>query len=79
MPLAAFRAQVKDLPIQFNLDDSMAPTPMAHLSDFSQVIVGARISRSGNPMPQSGDLQGLTNVVQVGSSGLEVKINSVVP
>jgi cytochrome c-type biogenesis protein CcmH len=79
MPLAAFRAQVKDLPIKFDLDDSMAPTPMAHLSDFSQVIVGARISKSGDPMPQSGDLQGLTNVVQVGSSGLQVKINSVVP
>jgi cytochrome c-type biogenesis protein CcmH len=79
MPLAAFRAQVKDLPIKFNLDDSMAPTPMAHLSDFSQVIVGARISKSGDPMPQSGDLQGLTNVVQVGSSGVQVKIDSVVP
>jgi cytochrome c-type biogenesis protein CcmH len=79
MPLAAFRAQVKDLPIKFDLDDSMAPTPMAHLSDFSQVIVGARISKSGNPMPQSGDLQGLSNIVQVGSSGLQVKINSVVP
>ena len=79
MPLAAFRAQVKDLPIQFNLDDSMAPTPMAHLSDFSQVVVGARISKSGNPMPQSGDLQGLTNVVQVGSSDVQVKIDSVVP
>jgi cytochrome c-type biogenesis protein CcmH len=79
MPLAAFRAQVKDLPIKFNLDDSMAPTPMAHLSDFSQVIVGARISKSGNPMPQSGDLEGMTKPVQVGSSGLEVKINSVVP
>ena len=79
MPLAAFCAQVKDLPIKFDLDDSMAPTPMAHLSDFSQVIVGARISKSGNPMPQSGDLQGLSNIVQVGSSGLQVKINSVVP
>jgi len=79
MPLAAFRAQVKDLPIKFDLDDSMAPTPMAHLSDFSQVIVGARISKSGDPMPQSGDLQGVSNVVQVGSSGLQVKINSVVP
>ncbi|MEJ2553642.1 MAG: hypothetical protein P8079_06430 [Gammaproteobacteria bacterium] len=79
MPLAAFRARAKDLPIKFNLDDSMAPTPMAHLSDFSQVVVGARISKSGNPMPQSGDLQGLTKVVQVGSSGIQVKIDSVVP
>jgi cytochrome c-type biogenesis protein CcmH len=79
MPLAVFRAQVKDLPMKFNLDDAMAPTPMAKLSDFSSVIVGARISKSGNPMPHSGDLQGMTKVVQVGSSGVEVKIDSVVP
>jgi cytochrome c-type biogenesis protein CcmH len=79
MPLATFRAQVKDLPMKFNLDDSMAPTPMARLSDFPSVIVGARISKSGNPMPQSGDLQGMTEAVQLGSSGVEVKINSVVP
>lgn len=79
MPLATFRAQVKDLPMKFNLDDSMAPTPMAKLSDFSSVIVGARISKSGDPMPHSGDLQGMTQVVQVGSTGLQVKIDSVVP
>jgi len=79
MPLATFRAQVKDLPLKFNLDDSMAPTPMAKLSDFANVVVGARISKSGDPMPHSGDLQGMTNVVQVGTSGLQVKIDSVVP
>ncbi len=79
MPLATFRAQVKDLPMKFNLDDSMAPTPMAKLSDFPSVIVGARISKSGDPMPHSGDLQGMSQTVQVGSSGVEVKIDSVVP
>lgn len=79
MPLAIIRAQVKDLPMQFYLDDSMAPTPMAKLSDFSSVVIGARVSRSGNAMAQSGDLEGVTNAVQVGSSGLEVKIDSVVP
>ena len=79
MPLATFRAQVKDLPMKFNLDDSMAPTPMAKLSDFPSVIVGARISKSGDPMPHSGDLQGMSQMVQVGSSGVEVKIDSVVP
>jgi len=79
MPLATFRAQVKDLPLKFNLDDSMAPTPMAHMSDFPSVVIGARISKSGNPMPQSGDLEGMTQAVQVGSSGVAVTINSVVP
>jgi len=79
MPLATFRAQVKDLPMKFNLDDSIAPTPMAKLSDFPSVIVGARISKSGDPMPHSGDLQGMSQTVQVGSSGVEVRIDSVVP
>ena len=79
MPLATFRAQVKDLPMKFNLDDSIAPTPMAKLSDFPSVIVGARISKSGAPMPHSGDLQGMSQTVQVGSSGVEVRIDSVVP
>lgn len=79
MPLATLRAQVKDLPMKFNLDDSMAPTPMAKLSDFSRVVVGARISKSGDPMPRSGDLEGMTDAVQVGSSGVKVEIDSVVP
>ncbi len=47
-----------DLPITLTLDDSMAMMPQMRLSAFPQVIVGARISRSGQAMPQSGDLEG---------------------
>ena len=78
MPLAILRKQVKDLPISFRLDDAMAMTPQAKLSAFPRVVVGARISRSGNAMPQPGDLIGQTAAVAIGASDLSVEISRVV-
>jgi cytochrome c-type biogenesis protein CcmH len=78
MPLAILRKQVKDLPLQFTLDDSMAMSPANALSGASKVIVGARISRSGNAMPQPGDLTGQTATVNVGASGLQIEIKDAV-
>ncbi len=49
------------------------------LSGFSEVIVGARVSRSGNATPQSGDLQGLSRPVKVGAAGVAVVIDTAVP
>jgi cytochrome c-type biogenesis protein CcmH len=80
MPLAIVRKQVKDLPVTVTLDDSLAMTPAMVLSGFDPVTVGARISRSGNAMPQSGDLQGTRAPVSTAtSSSLEVVIDSAVP
>lgn len=80
MPLAILRKQVKDLPLEFTLDDSMAMRPSMKLSSFEQVVVGARISSSGNALPQSGDLQGNTEPMTVSGAGpVEIVINSVVP
>lgn len=78
MPLAILRKQVKDLPFAFKLDDTTAMSPQMKLSGFARVIVGARISKSGNAMPQPGDLQGLSAPVAVGSKGLDIVISEKV-
>ena len=78
MPLAILRKQVKDLPISFNLNDSMAMSPATALSSQSNVIVGARVSKSGNAMPQPGDLSGQSAAVSVGSTDLKIEIKDSV-
>jgi cytochrome c-type biogenesis protein CcmH len=79
MPVALMKRQVKDLPLEFALDDSMAMMPSMKLSNFSSVIIGARVSKAGDAMPASGDLQGFSAPVKVGSAGVDVKIDQVVP
>jgi cytochrome c-type biogenesis protein CcmH len=57
MPLAASRQSVSALPITVKLDDSMSMLPQMKLSNFEQVLVGARISKSGQAISQPGDLE----------------------
>ncbi|MEW8034234.1 MAG: c-type cytochrome biogenesis protein CcmI [Candidatus Thiodiazotropha endolucinida] len=80
MPLAAVRKRVSDLPLSINLDDSMAMMPQMKLSQFPEVAVGARISLSGSPTAQSGDLEGEITAVSPGQPEIvKVVINSVHP
>ena len=77
MPLAVARARVRDLPLRFTLDDSMAMTPAMKLSSFPKVVVGARISKSGSATPQPGDLQGASGTVANNASEVQVLIDAV--
>ena len=80
MPLAVARLQVKDLPVTVTLDDSMAMMPAMKISNFGQVVVGARVSKTGKPQPQSGDLQGVSSPVTVGRDEIvTITIEEIIP
>jgi cytochrome c-type biogenesis protein CcmH len=68
MPIAIVRKKVGDLPLQATLDDSMAMMPTNKLSDHTQVKLTARISKSGNAIPEPGDLIGKIETVQTNSN-----------
>lgn len=76
-PLAIQRRQVKDLPLSLTLDDSMAMSPALRISSVAQVVIGARVSKSGNALAQPGDLQGLSRAVAVGARDVTVEIADV--
>ena len=79
MPLALLKTTVAQLPLKFTLDDSSAMLPDRKLSGASQVLVKARISKSGNAIPQSGDWEGSLGPVKVGSTGLDLEIKTQRP
>ncbi|AFL74944.1 c-type cytochrome biogenesis protein CcmI [Thiocystis violascens] len=80
MPLAALRLRVKDLPRSVTLDDSLAMNPAMRLSAFPEVIVGARVSRTGQATPQAGDLEGEIGPIQLdGTRQVSVRIDRVRP
>ncbi len=56
-PLAVARLLASALPATVTLTDAMAMTPQLTLSKFAKVEVDARISKTGNAMPQAGDLE----------------------
>jgi len=78
MPLAILRRDAV-LPFRFTLDDTLAMSPQAKLSGASSVVVGVRVSRSGQATPQPGDLVGQSGTVAPGTQGLRVVIDRVQP
>ncbi len=78
-PLAVLKVKVKDLPLKFLLDDSLAMSSELRLSRFDKVRVEARISRSGNAAPQSGDMQGASGIVNANAVDLRIVIDQLLP
>ena len=80
MPLAIRRLKVVQLPLTVTLDDSMGMLPTMKLSMFAAVVVGARISKSGNALPHSGDLQALSAPIDTHrTTAVTLVIDQVVP
>ena len=79
MPVAIVRASMKDLPYTFRLDDTNSPMPARKLSEAGTVVIVARVSKSGEAMPKSGDLEGKSQPVRPGAERLAVVIDRVLP
>ncbi len=56
-PLAVKRIRVSDLPLTLSLSDADSMIEQFKLSAFEDVLVSARVSKSGQPTAQAGDLQ----------------------
>ena len=80
MPLAIQRLGVGQFPISVTLDDASAMMPAMRLSAFPEIVIGARISKSGQAIAASGDLQGLSATVTQASLGgkIAIQISEVV-
>jgi cytochrome c-type biogenesis protein CcmH len=55
MPLAVKKQELNDLPVTVVLSDNDAMILPMKISSFDQLILGARVSRSGKPVAHSGD------------------------
>ncbi|MDP3481825.1 MAG: c-type cytochrome biogenesis protein CcmI [Sulfuricella sp.] len=79
MPIASLKIDSKQLPYRFTLDDSVSMSPNDRLSNHVEVMISARVSKSGQAMAQSGDLQGKIGPVKLGQQGVAIVIDTVVP
>ncbi len=76
-PAAALRTMAGKLPLEFELTDAMSMTPENKLSNYKEVNLTARISKSGQPMGGAGDLEGSLVNVKVGATGVRLTIDKV--
>lgn len=74
-PLAGLKHRVAELPLAFDFSQvqRMNPGPLPE-----RIIVGARVTRSGQPRAQKGDLEGLSGEISVDTRDLRLVIDRVV-
>jgi cytochrome c-type biogenesis protein CcmH len=75
MPLAILRLQARDLPTEFELNESMAMAPGMSIGQFPDLVVGARVSKAGSATPAAGDWESVPLPVSPGASGLRIVID----
>lgn len=73
-PLAVKRLRAGELPAAFRLDDADAMVAGRTLSSVKDVVLVARLSKSGNAMKQPGDLESRAMRVKPGAGGVVLVI-----
>lgn len=78
-PLAVSRIAAGSWPAHFVLDDSQSMLPDRRLSDFQQVVIEARLSKSGQAIASAGDLQGRSAEISTRTTKpVSLKIDQVI-
>lgn len=79
MPVAVEKLAARDFPVEVMLDDGDSPMPTMKLSQLDRVEITARISVSGNAMPQAGDLEATPKPAGRDAGTIELVIDRVRP
>lgn len=77
MPVAVVRADAATLPFDFTLDDSLAMSSDRKPSQFPELLIEARVSKTGQAVPQAGDLFGPAVTAKLGAKDVRLKIDQV--
>ena len=77
MPVAVLKVPASKFPMNFTLTDALAMNPNAPISKLSEVVIEARISRTGMAKAEAGDLISAIQTVQVGASQVQLLVNQV--
>jgi cytochrome c-type biogenesis protein CcmH len=78
MPVAVLKQPVAGFPAAFTLDDRQSLVAERKLSGLSEVLLEARVSRSGQAKAEPGDLAGEAVSAQLGARGVSLRIDRVV-
>ena len=81
MPLAIGRVLADELPVDLLLDDSMSMPGGRLISSVENIQLIARVSRTGNAAPASGDLEGRSSPIALteAAKGVTLVIDKTIP
>ncbi|QWD94150.1 c-type cytochrome biogenesis protein CcmI [Polynucleobacter sp. MG-Unter2-18] len=79
MPVAVLKTPVTAFPINFVLNDALAMSPNALISQMPEVSVEVRISKTGMAMPEPGDLISTPQTIKVGTTNARLIIEQIRP
>lgn len=74
LPLAVLRRPAATLPLDFKLDDSLAPNPAFRISQATQLTVGARLGSGDAATAQPGDWVAPSQTVVLGTHGVRLEL-----
>ena len=79
MPVAVLKTTVTAFPMSFVLNDALAMSPNALISQLPEVLLEVRISKTGMAMPEAGDLISKSQTIKVGATNVRLMIDQVRP